>query len=124
MFKPYICDYSDCKKKFTTRFSLRRHLITHDNKRGHECPICFKKFALSQYLKEHAHTHTGLKPFKCPFEGCNRSFRQAGKLSLHKKRHTKKLFAVQKVTTRPIDTNNTPRNMEKNEPKEAGQRSD
>jgi uncharacterized Zn-finger protein len=44
--------------------------------------------------------HTGQKPFKCPYEGCTKAFRQAGKLSLHKKLHQNKLFLVQKVKKR------------------------
>jgi len=58
--------------------------------------ICFKSFSLSQYLKEHMFIHTGQKPFECDFPGCTRAFRQAGKLSLHKKTHTYKIFSVQK----------------------------
>jgi len=27
--KPYICPKSSCTKKYTTRFSLRRHLASH-----------------------------------------------------------------------------------------------
>jgi uncharacterized Zn-finger protein len=62
--------------------------------------ICFKKFALAQYLKEHTYIHTGQKPFKCPYEGCTKAFRQAGKLSMHKKFHQNKIFLVQKVKKR------------------------
>lgn len=64
------------------------------------CVICFKKFALGQYLKEHTYIHTGQKPFKCPYEGCTKAFRQAGKLSMHKKIHQNKIFIVQKMKKR------------------------
>ena len=97
MKRPYECKYHDCDKKFTTRFSLRRHISTHAPAKQYICVICNKKFALGQYLKEHTYIHTGQKPFKCPYEGCNKAFRQAGKLSLHKKLHQNKIFIVQKV---------------------------
>ena len=87
MKRPYECKYMDCDKKFTTRFSLRRHISTHAPAKQYICVICYKKFALGQYLKEHTYIHTGQKPFKCPYEGCTKAFRQAGKLSLHKKLH-------------------------------------
>jgi uncharacterized Zn-finger protein len=48
-------------------------------------------------LKEHTYIHTGQKPFRCPYEGCTKAFRQAGKLSMHKKLHQNKIFIVQKM---------------------------
>ena len=101
MKRPFECKYEDCDKKFTTRFSLRRHVSTHAPAKTFTCNICFKQFALGQYLKEHTYIHTGQKPFKCPFEGCTKAFRQAGKLSLHKKFHQNKLFIVKKVKRTP-----------------------
>lgn len=103
MKRPYECKYRDCDKKFTTRFSLRRHISTHAPAKQYICVICYKKFALGQYLKEHTYIHTGQKPFKCPYEGCTKAFRQAGKLSLHKKLHQNKIFIVQKVKRRSSD---------------------
>lgn len=98
MKKPYRCQADACcDKAFTTRFSLRRHESTHTPSKQHKCLRCGKTFALGQYLKEHMYIHTGQKPFKCPYEGCTKAFRQAGKLSLHKKLHQNKIFIVQKV---------------------------
>ena len=87
MRRPYECNYPECDKTFTTRFSLSRHIHTHASAKQFICVICYKKFSLGQYLKEHTYIHTGQKPFKCPQEGCTRTFRQAGKLSLHKRLH-------------------------------------
>lgn len=61
------------------------------------CVLCFKTFTLAQYLKEHTYIHTQQKPFKCDYEGCNRAFRQAGKLSMHKKIHLNIIFAITRV---------------------------
>jgi len=49
------------------------------------CKQCNKGFTLLQYLEEHEFIHSGLKPFLCGVKGCTESFRQKGKLSIHKK---------------------------------------
>ena len=40
--------------------------------------------------------HTQQKPFRCDYPGCNRTFRQAGKLSMHKKSHQQQIFEVKR----------------------------
>ena len=87
MKRAFVCKKADCKKQYTTRFSLRRHMTSHTSLKQHVCVLCFKSFSLAQYLKEHTYIHTGQKPFLCNFPGCDKSFRQAGKLSMHKKFH-------------------------------------
>ena len=105
MKRPYECKVASCDKSYTTRFSLRRHIASHSAIKQHVCVLCFKTFTLAQYLKEHTYIHTQQKPFKCDFEGCNRAFRQAGKLSMHKKVHQNIIFAVHRVKRNRIDTN-------------------
>ena len=85
MNKPHSCTHEGCDKAFTTRFSLRRHLVSHLPAKQFQCKLCFKKFTLGQYLREHMYIHTGQKPYVCKYPGCGKSFRQAGKLSQHKK---------------------------------------
>jgi hypothetical protein len=76
-----------CDKKFTTKFSLNRHQLVHNNVKNFTCRFCPKKFALKQYLKEHECIHTNEKPYVCGVNGCQQRFRQRGKLSLHRRRH-------------------------------------
>lgn len=102
MKRPYECKVAGCPKNYTTRFSLRRHIASHATTKQHVCVLCMKTFTLAQYLKEHMYIHTQQKPFKCDFEGCDRSFRQAGKLSMHKKLHQNIIFTVQKVKKRSL----------------------
>ena len=52
-----------------------------------KCKYCDKRFSLKQYLKEHQYTHTGERPYICNINGCEKTFRQAGKLSLHRRQH-------------------------------------
>ena len=40
-----------------------------------------------RYLKEHVHVHTKDKTYTCEIGGCKKRFRQAGKLSLHRRTH-------------------------------------
>lgn len=94
MKRPFLCKKPGCNKTYTTRFSLRRHLTSHQKTKMHVCVLCFKSFTLAQYLKEHTYIHTGQKPFLCDFPGCDKAFRQAGKLSMHRKFHQNIIFSV------------------------------
>ena len=42
----FICDYKGCDKIFTTKFSLKRHILVHSQRKPLECSFCGKKFAL------------------------------------------------------------------------------
>jgi uncharacterized Zn-finger protein len=77
----------DCGKRFTTRFSLKRHYYIHKQEKKFECHLCNKQFVLPQYLKEHQYIHINDDPFICGVNGCNESFKQRGKLSLHRRTH-------------------------------------
>jgi hypothetical protein len=82
-----IFECETCDKKFTTKFSLNRHQLVHNNVKRFTCRFCPKKFALKQYLKEHECIHTNSRPYVCGVNGCSQRFRQRGKLSLHRRKH-------------------------------------
>lgn len=105
--KPFVCRKPNCNKEYTTRFSLRRHLVTHMKERKFGCTKCPRRFALAQYLKEHSLIHEQQKPFVCDFPGCNISFRQAGKLSLHRKTYCHSIFIITKVDKREQESEST-----------------
>lgn len=83
----HACSFEGCGKRFTTRFSLKRHYYIHTEQKKYECDQCDKTFALPQYLKEHTYTHTTVEPFVCGVDGCRETFKQRGKLSLHRRTH-------------------------------------
>eukprot|EP00357_Protocruzia_adherens_P007397 CAMPEP_0114995702 /NCGR_PEP_ID=MMETSP0216-20121206/13884_1 /TAXON_ID=223996 /ORGANISM="Protocruzia adherens, Strain Boccale" /LENGTH=278 /DNA_ID=CAMNT_0002359789 /DNA_START=141 /DNA_END=981 /DNA_ORIENTATION=- len=80
--KRYDCPH--CDKRFLLKQYLKEHIYIHTG--DYDCPHCDKRFLLKQYLKEHIYIHTGERPYLCPFLGCSKSFRQRGKLSIHKKK--------------------------------------
>uniref|UniRef100_A0A1B0GL11 Putative c2h2-type zn-finger protein n=1 Tax=Lutzomyia longipalpis TaxID=7200 RepID=A0A1B0GL11_LUTLO len=75
-----------CKKDFSTKTNLRRHMLTHADQKPFQCSICGNGFTQKGSLKQHMHLHTGERPYKCTF--CNDSFTQAKTLVNHIRRHT------------------------------------
>ena len=97
----YSCKH--CSKTFSTNFSLVRHQLVHTQIKPFQCAFCTKTFALAQYQREHEFIHTNLKPFVCGVNGCTESFRQRGKLSLHRRTHggyTLKQYKLQRASRR------------------------
>ena len=82
-----VCIYPNCGRIFKTKFSLKRHMVTHTGERNFKCKGCGKRFALYQYLKEHTLIHSDELPYVCGINGCQQRFRQAGKLSFHRRTH-------------------------------------
>jgi uncharacterized Zn-finger protein len=42
----FECEFLDCGKKFTTKFSLKRHYYIHSKQKTFACEFCSKTFAL------------------------------------------------------------------------------
>lgn len=83
----FVCPHQGCGRRFRAQFSLNRHAIIHSGTKRFTCEFCGKGFSLGQYLREHQYRHTRELPYECGIAGCTRRFRQAGKLSLHRKTH-------------------------------------
>ena len=82
----FCCMYTDCDSEYSTKFNLKRHVESvHMHVKRYQCVVCSLMFASKQSLKEHLHIHTGAMPFKC--DSCDKNFRQASQLSLHKRIH-------------------------------------
>lgn len=90
----FVCDFPDCQKAFGTKFSMNRHKVVHSKDRNFKCDHCGRRFALSQYLKEHVYIHTNEKPYICGIGNCTESFRQTGKLAIHRKTHWNSSWAA------------------------------
>uniref|UniRef100_A0A3P9IBF5 C2H2-type domain-containing protein n=1 Tax=Oryzias latipes TaxID=8090 RepID=A0A3P9IBF5_ORYLA len=68
--RPYRCPV--CRKCFTWRGRLQKHMRTHTGEKPFKCTVCCKRFSESGNLKVHMRIHTGEKPFSCSF--CLRCF--------------------------------------------------
>ncbi|KAI9025621.1 A designed zinc finger protein bound To Dna, partial [Hyaloraphidium curvatum] len=73
-----------CGKRFTRRFNLHSHQLSHNGLRPYSCthPGCDKSFARKHDLKRHAKLH-GEKEFACP--RCGGRFARGDAMERHKR---------------------------------------
>ncbi|KDO16336.1 hypothetical protein SPRG_18133 [Saprolegnia parasitica CBS 223.65] len=78
-----------CGKAMTDRKVLRKHLLTHQEKRF-LCTFdgCDKKFYERAKLKRHMLVHTGEKAFRCTYPACDKHFAYKANLKTHLRTHT------------------------------------
>ncbi len=81
--KPFQCD--QCKKTFSQKVHLTRHIRIHTGERPFKCKICDKGFIQSSELKHHTYIHTGDRPYKCRV--CEKSFNLPSLLINHSRTH-------------------------------------
>ena len=60
--KKLRCGYPNCRKTYTSRFTLRRHLEAfHYRIKRLTCPHCEKSFAYKHSLKDHLQKHAEME---------------------------------------------------------------
>lgn len=82
--KPFKCDI--CAKSFPRRSSLNTHIHTHFNDRRFSCEECSQRFHQKIGLQRHMLIHSGQKPFECEY--CLKKFSTKGSLDIHVVTHT------------------------------------
>lgn len=80
-YRPFICSYPGCTKKYSIESRYQVHLRTHSGKKPFTCQICFKSFNEKGNLKTHLRFHSELRPYKC--DKCNKSYKTNGHLKDH-----------------------------------------
>lgn len=76
-----------------------------------KCDTCLKYFSSKHCLKEHGYTHTQEMPYSCRF--CQKPFKHASQLSLHKKVHVvKNEIFWPKLTEMLLDYKEEPENLQ------------
>ncbi|XP_073497902.1 uncharacterized protein [Phyllobates terribilis] len=76
-----------CRKRFSSKASLSRHLKLHLGEKAFPCHTCGKRFSCKNHVDAHLRIHTGERPFSCA--ECGRRFTNHSHLVLHKVVHTK-----------------------------------
>jgi len=77
-----------CRKEFSHRSHLVRHVRIHDTIKRLACPICPRRFTEKHHLTSHLVVHKGLHPHACTV--CKRTFSEAANLARHVKTHRRR----------------------------------
>ncbi|CAL1293464.1 unnamed protein product [Larinioides sclopetarius] len=77
----HVCEV--CKKTFTRKDSLKRHMKKHGDHANHACSKCAMKFYRLDKLQEHVKTHEKKKTYSC--EQCDGLFSRMSELLHHKR---------------------------------------
>ncbi|KAG8454023.1 hypothetical protein GDO86_000595, partial [Hymenochirus boettgeri] len=81
-----IYECQDCDKKFISANQLRRHMITHSEKRPYTCEVCCKSFKRLDQVTAHRIIHSEDKPYQCKL--CGKGFAHRNVYKNHKKTHS------------------------------------
>lgn len=76
-----------CEKKFSSNFSLTRHLLLHTGERPFVCPVCDFGFIQKSDLSRHVAIHSDAADFKCNI--CPKTFKTKKNLQCHQRSHSK-----------------------------------
>lgn len=79
IYRLFECD--NCKKVFTTKSVLERHIFTHTHERQFACKMCGKRFKQAGHVKSHMLVHTGERKFECTI--CSKRFSLSNSLKKH-----------------------------------------
>ncbi|RKP03374.1 hypothetical protein CXG81DRAFT_5995, partial [Caulochytrium protostelioides] len=71
-----------CERRFTGKFNLKSHMISHSQDKPHQCTECGNQFRRKHDLQRHVRTlHSLDRPHKCP--NCHMAFARTDALQRH-----------------------------------------
>ncbi|CAG4974598.1 unnamed protein product [Colias eurytheme] len=69
-YRPYKCDFGDCKKAFKDKSTLKKHVILHYPSKHYECHICGRRFSRLSRFNRHSRQHeVKVKSVVCDYCG-------------------------------------------------------
>ncbi|KAI9316995.1 hypothetical protein BX666DRAFT_131724 [Dichotomocladium elegans] len=76
-------------KPFFKRHKMQNHIRTHTGEKPFVCQFtdCNRRFSRLDSLQMHLNTHSSTKPFTCPENGCDKAYFHARSLRKHLKSH-------------------------------------
>ncbi|CAL8141487.1 unnamed protein product [Orchesella dallaii] len=101
----YAC--TKCDKSFTVPFSLRRHMIVHDEP-AFVCQQCDRRFRTRETLTRHEPIHSGVRRHGCQI--CHKRFARLSDLKKHLKTHEKKVYPVKAIESQATPSYNSVNN--------------
>lgn len=87
-----------CRKMFSQRYNLRRHMRSQHGEAPNMCQYCGKTFKRTSGLQTHELTHSGERPHQCSM--CGRCFTQKHHMMRHQLVHVPKVNVVCPVCNR------------------------
>lgn len=91
------CSFSGCGRKFTTNFSLKKHVeMVHDDVRPYQCCECPKRYKSNSHLTKHVETEHLKMRFLCPI--CHKMISSRWDF-----RHHVKKYHPDELDTKPIE---------------------
>uniref|UniRef100_H3CLQ7 C2H2-type domain-containing protein n=1 Tax=Tetraodon nigroviridis TaxID=99883 RepID=H3CLQ7_TETNG len=79
--KPFACTM--CDMRFSQRYHLARHSLTHTGEKPFACDMCDMRFIQRYHLERHKRVHSGEKPYQC--ERCQQNFSRTDRLLRHRR---------------------------------------
>lgn len=78
---------STCRICGKSVVDMRKHMLTHNGEKRHQCILCGSCFTIASSLTVHMRTHTGERPFGC--DECGKRFTTRSHLTVHRRKHTR-----------------------------------